>query len=341
MQERRYQLKKTRIFVILLLFSLFITGCGHAANTESDIGNISITSVIGWNLASAKKVLDEQGFTNITSNYDDWDNQDELIVVAQNHEVGTNLPPDTPIVLEAGQQFPLFLDLRSEDNVFLSKYDMEINLDGEKISMISNGDDFALLMENVLEGEHELKVVKSGSFSPKAVRSFSIAGPTTFKATLVHGTSIAFSNPEILSEIEELIEMPDIRYIPYADAKKELRSLGFEIIEYTTYADHFEEEELFVVEQNQEPGKKVRKEDPIQLKCILLSEYFDRAYVGRSLEKVEIAAKEAGFGLDCYDAHNNRINLNSISPEEKSDWIIISADSSGADTAVLHMMKRR
>jgi hypothetical protein len=297
--------------------------------------------VIGWNLASAKKVLEEQGFTNITSNYDDRDNQDELIVVAQSHEVGTDLPPDTPIVLEARQQFPLFLDLHAEDNAFLNKYDMEIALDGEIIGRLSNGDDFALLIDHVLEGEHELKVVKSGSFSPKAVRSFSIAGPTTFQATLVHGISIAFSNPEILDEIEELIEMPDIRYIPYADAKEELRSLGFEIIEYTTYADHFEEEELFVVEQNREPGEKVRKADPIQLKCILLSEYFGRAYVGRSLEKVELAAKEAGFALECYDTHNNSINMDSISPEEKADWIIISADSSGADTAVLHIMKRR
>ena len=334
-------MKNTRIIVILLLFSLFMTGCGHAANTDSDIGSISITSVIGWNLASAKKVLEEQGFTNITSNYDDRDNQDELIVVAQSHEVGTDLPPDTPIVLEARQQFPLFLDLHAEDNAFLNKYDMEIALDGEIIGRLSNGDDFTLLIDHVLEGEHELKVVKSGSFSPKAVRSFSIAGPTTFQSTLVHGISIAFSNPEILDEIEELIEMPDIRYIPYADAKEELRSLGFEIIEYTTYADHFEEEELFVVEQNREPGEKVRKADPIQLKCILLSEYFDRAYVGRSLEKVELAAKEAGFALECYDTHNNSINMDSISPEEKADWIIISADSSGADSAVLHIMKRR
>lgn len=164
-------MKRISIFALMFITSgLLLCGCGNNT-TESSYGvateaptepTISVINVTDMTLTEAMSALGDIGLENVTSDidkYDGWD-KDKLIVVEQSIKEGEEIHAADEVSLTCKRLCQFYIDVKSEGNLILNTYDMDIYLDDLQIGTVANGKEFTYLIE-VLEGKHTLCAYKA------------------------------------------------------------------------------------------------------------------------------------------------------------------------------------
>ncbi len=101
----------------------------------------------------------------------------------------------------------LLLDVKFQENLFLSKYDVDVCIDDYKIGSLSHGTDLLMLVKNVSESEHIL--------SFRSVENTDVRGELIFRITgdgVLQGEIICHSDN--IETRDEKIDDVDLSFIP-------------------------------------------------------------------------------------------------------------------------------
>lgn len=300
------------------------------ANTDKQDNKIEMIGVVTLTYDEAVEILRECGFTNIVSNFDSIEAQKEWIVIEQSVAKGKMLLPDDQIELICAYMCRLDLSLSSDGNLMFSTYDMTISLDDKEIGTVSNGETFTYSGE-VLNGEHKLTFCKLGEDDPNCSRTFMVSGDTSYKCDIAHGsTSIEIKNESITS-IQELV-MIDVTEKILSEAEKALQAVGLSNVRGEPYGSIWDKDNWIVISQSVAEGTLLGSNAFIQLDCIKLDEYFEKEYVGKTINEIEELAKAKGFSVRFDDKEWNDMNsrVAAMDEKEKEDWIATEARQSGA-----------
>ncbi len=162
-----------------------------------------------------------------------------------------------------------FIDVRSEDNLLLNKYDISITLDGDEIGTVANGDEFTYLT-TVMSGNHTLVFIQAGETSPKAIKNITLKEDMTYSCKLAHDKE----SIDILDEKRQsgvagaAIEVPDVTGKVLSEALKELKDLGFSNVREEPYKEILNKKNWIVTSQSVAAGEVVDKGEFIQLDCV-------------------------------------------------------------------------
>ena len=109
-------------------------------------------------------------------------------------------------IVDSGESVSLLLNLESDDNIAFSKYDMDVYLDGSKLSTISNGEKYSTKL-SISKGSHELKISKSGDESISNSEILEVKNDMTISYMIKHKKkSIEFKKLETKEYIESQSE---------------------------------------------------------------------------------------------------------------------------------------
>ena len=168
------------------------------------------------------------------------------------------------------QKYDVYFDLKSEQNVFFAKYQIDVYCDDVQIGSIQHGNHFTKTI-SIEEGEHSLSLRKTGDSSVSANLSFDVTGSCTIQC-LIHSNSdsIDIKEKNMFSGIVGVsFTMPDVLNLSYEAARVTLSEIGFANITYVTVDDAWilDEAAWTVTNQTPEAGATVGKYDEIKLIC--------------------------------------------------------------------------
>lgn len=332
-------IRKVAVLLSLTLVIGTLWGCGASTNSEAQ-DKRAVINVIDMTLTDAEAALNNAGFTNITSNVDSNADKTNWIVIEQSIEAGKSIKPEDVINLTCALKCMLYLDVTSENNLLLSKYDITISLDGKELGTVANGNEFTRLAD-VLSGDHELMFCKTGDTGLKCVKTISISGDMTYTCDLAHGgSSIDIKNENMKEGVEgSALEVVDVTGMVLSEAIETLNEIGFSNIHEEPHGDIWDKNNWIVMAQNIDAGTVTDKTEYIQLDCISLNDYFNDTYVGKNVAEIQDLADKNGFNLRFVVGSGNVINdrISLMDQETKKDWIASEARqySSEKKTAVV------
>lgn len=318
-----------KIIFLLLLVVLF-TGCGDATAQGN---SIIMPAVEGMTLSEALDSLTSAGAENIS--YDEenlvgWD-YNKVYVISQSIVAGNTVKSGKEIKLVCKKLCRLYVDVKSEDNLLLNKYDMNIYLDDQFLGVVANGNTLTCLNE-VLEGEHEIRAYKDSDDSVHSSKKINISADMTFNSSIKHGGSITFEDVEVLDEIVGAdIEVPNLVGAVLREAMNELKETGFVNIKYQADASIWDENNWIVTSQNVEAGITADKNTYIQLECISFDDFCEKAFVGKNAMEIYEIAEKNNFEMQIEDAKYNDIadKVSKMDDDEKKKWVVVSARKYG------------
>lgn len=246
-----------------------------------------------------------------------------IAAVISNNRKGTTINPAESV---AGHK--LYLEIKSEYNLFFSQYDISILLDGEELGTVSNGKLFTKLVE-ASEGKHELTFCKTGSSSPKKSREITISGDMTYACTLAHGTgSIDIQDEKQSDNVSGSdLEVIDVVGIHLSDAMNKLEKIGFVNVREEPYGNIWDKDNWIVVSQSATPGSHIDKNEIITLNCVKESEYFESLYKGKTINECETIHEGAWYILKYFDSSSSvQLDISFMNNNTKSEWIVVSVE---------------
>ena len=93
--------------------------------------------------------------------------------------------PGEDSIEEQKAYYRVFVELKSDPNLLFSKYDVELELDGEKIGVVSNGDTFSQEL-SLAEDTHLIKAHKKDSTSPSDTFELKVSGDQVLTGYIKH-----------------------------------------------------------------------------------------------------------------------------------------------------------
>ena len=245
---------------------------------------------------------------------------------------GSSSAPDPEAEAEEIKTAFLYLDVSFEQNLFLNKYDVFVELNGERLSEIKHGDYFTYLAE-VPCGDCTVKFINTEKSSVTISKDLDIESDTTYKC-MIHTDSdvIVIKEEEVMDGIEgNSLSMPDVVGNNLKTAREELETIGFVNINNKANDDSviLMESNWVVVEQSVSSGTELDKNQEITLTCRKETELFSEAYKDLNLADAMEKASEEGFTSfvlkeDC--AYTNVTKrLAKITDEEAAKWLITDA----------------
>lgn len=337
-------MKRFICICLALSISLSLCACGginpsSSANSlksanegDSTILKIAVLDVVGMTCSDAIQALQEAGFTNVLSNVSSDSDAESWVVTSQSVKAGKVIKSEDKIELTCAKKCKLYVDVKSENNLIFSTYEITVELDGVEIGYIPNGEGFTYLAD-VLSGDHSLVFFKSGSTSPKCTEKISVSGDMTFSCELAHSSSsIDPKNQKTEDNINgATLEMVDVTGIILSEALTTLGDIGFSNIREEPYSDIWNKKNWIVVKQNLPKGTIADKNEFIELSCISLDDYFSETYVGKNVNEIQKLAAESSFSLTFEDDLWNDMDeaVNEMDEAEKNDWVATKARQYG------------
>ena len=255
-----------------------------------------------------------------------------MIVLAFVTACGSSTEPEPEAEEEEIKTAFLYLDVNFEENIFLNRYDVYVELNGERIGEIKHGDYFTYISE-VPWGDYTVKFINTEKSSVSASKELTIEGDITYKCTIhTDNDEIVIKEEEVIEGIEgSRLKMPDVVGTNLETAKEELETIGFVNIVEKASDDSMiiMESNWVVIDQNVSPETESDKNQEIVLTCRKETELFNEAYKNLNLAEAKEKAKEEGFTtfeLKEDSAFTNVTNrMEKISDEEAARWIVTDA----------------
>lgn len=212
-------------------------------------------------------------------------------------------------------------------------------MDGESIGKVANGATITS-MKDVLEGEHELVVLKDTDNSIKATKTITVNTNSTFSSKIKHGGSIELSDAKTSEGIIGAeIEMPNVTDMALDAAMSKLSELGFINIREEPYAEIWNRSNWIVQKQSIEAGTITDKNQYIQLDAGSYDEYYASLLAGKNAKDIIDISAQKAFGIRLEDESWNIITdkIYSADMAEREKWIATKARKSNStdNTAVV------
>ena len=238
----------------------------------------------------------------------------------------------------------LYLDVDCEKNLLLNRYDVSVNLNGERIGEIKHGEYFTHISEVPL-GDCSVEFENTEESSVNVKKELTIESDTTYKCTIhTDGDEIVIKDEEIIEGIEgSRLKMPDIVGTNLERAQEELETIGFVNIESKAKDDSsiFMPSNWVVVEQSVAPETEIDKNQEIILTCRKEEDLFNEAYKDLNLADAKKKAIEKGFITFelTEDASYTNVTkrLEKISDEDAEKWIVTDAGKADETTARFYL----
>ena len=325
-------------FVIFSIFTLIIAGCSlpqkvdNNTITENNNGNneIEMVDVVSLSYSDAYKLLTNSGFTNITTNSKIDINDNSWFVTSQNITPGSKINPAKKIELICNKLCKLYIDIKSEDNLILNKYDIMISLDDSYIGTVKNGENFSYLAE-IVNGTHELQFYKVDDTSITHTETIIINDNMTYICDISHGSNkITTKNVKTQDNINGAnLTVSNVTNMILSEAKKTLSENGFINVKDEPHSSIWNDDNWIVIKQNIPAGTIADKNTYIQLDCVSLDEYYSDLFIDKNIKEIQEIATSNNISLEF--RNNTNINLNNIDSmddETKTDWISIDVKKS-------------
>ena len=226
----------------------------------------------------------------------------------------------------------LYLDVNVEENLFLNKYDVYVELNGERLGEIKHGDYFTHLAE-LPWGNYTVKFINTEKSYVTVSKDLTIEENTTYKC-IIHtdDDEIVIKEEEVINGIEgSSLKMPDVVGTNLETAEKELKTIGFVNVKSEASGDEliFLSSNWMVIEQSVASGTELDKNQEIVLTCRREEELINEEYKDLNLVEAKKKATEKGFTsfeLKEDSAYTNVTKrLENISDEVAEKWIVTDA----------------
>ena len=241
----------------------------------------------------------------------------------------------------------LYLDISFDPNLFMNKYDVSFELDGEHLDKKEYGSYYTKLCK-VAPGKHVIRVYKDDDSEVMGEEVIQVVEDTTFQCQLkTKRKEIEFEESTTIKGTEgHSIEMPDCVGFHLVDALEVLKKKGFVNYRYEGNPEEKIKEKTWAVDaQNVKAGEKIDKNDEIILTCVLAEEYVKKTFTGLTYSDAIEKANAVGYKtIQKIDSRLNgdeptELRVSSISDEAKQYWTVKSAEDNYSDdkTLVLNM----
>ena len=236
----------------------------------------------------------------------------------------------------------LYLDINFEENLFLNKYGVCVDLNGERLKDLKHGEYFTH-MAKVPHGNCTILFQNTEKSEVKASKTLTVKGDMTYKCTIhTDGDEIVIKDEEVIEGIEgSKITMPDVVGNNLETSKEELKTLGFVNVENKANDDStiLMDSNWVVIEQSINSGTEIDKNDQIVLTCRKEADLFSEEYKGMNLAEASKKAADNGFTIlelkeDAAYSNVTKL-LAKISDEEKTKWIVTDAGKASDNKARL------
>lgn len=167
---------------------------------------------------------------------------------------------------DSAKTYNMDLTVESESNLLLAKYDIDILLDGDKLSTIENGGKYQDKID-IKKGKHKLTFRSADDKDVKTSVDLKVKKDTT-NYYLIHSDSdaIKVEKQEESDNKSAKIKMIDVTGQSLDKAKEKLENLGFDDVTYDSGDETvWDESNWNVTAQSVSAGKKVNKHDEIVL----------------------------------------------------------------------------
>ena len=171
----------------------------------------------------------------------------------------------------AAKKYKVYFDLTSDDNILFSTYDMNVYVDDEFIGTLEDGKHMTALVE-LEKGKHVLEVTQDGKSKNHDTEKFKIDGETTVSALVKHGKNDIdikkFKTDKGI--IGAALKVPNVTGETLKNGLKKLEKAGFVNVDTSPSLAGIDSGNWIIKSQSIDPGKKVDKNEYIELICYAL-----------------------------------------------------------------------
>lgn len=233
----------------------------------------------------------------------------------------------------------LYLDISFDSNLIFNKYDVSIELDGERLDTVEYGLYYTKLCK-VTPGKHVVRAYKDEDSEVMGEKNFQLEEDMTFQCQLnTKRKEIEFEEVKIFKGTAgHSIDVPDCVGFHLVDALEVLRQKGFVNYCYEGKTEEKIKEKTWAVDvQNVKVGDKIDKNDEIILTCVPAEEYIKKTFAGLTYSDAIEKAKAIGYKKvqknDIRHKEDEPVGLKDgdISDEAKQYWIVKSAEDNYSD----------
>ncbi len=313
-------------------------------NSVAD-SQIEYSSFVGMNVTEALKKAETLHFVYIEIVSDNEIlNPEEWEINGENRSEGEVLDKNARIELTATKVYSnLYFDLDFVENLFFSKYDIDLFVDDHLFQTLKHGKYYTGI-EKVHNGKHTIKFCKASDNSVFSTKEIEIQKDSTFKSKLeTESNEIKIEEYQFVDSIvgAELL-VPNVVGAFLTDAQKSLEQIGFSNVSYQPFGDIWDTSNWIVTTQSVNSNTVTDKNTAILLNCVQAVDFLTQNYLGKSLEEVlnnvDMYGHNVVFKSYLYDSDITS-ELKALESEERDEWVVKQA-SVDNKTIIVKMVYR-
>ena len=224
--------------------------------------------------------------------------------------------------------YKLYVDVSWKENLIFDKYDVKLLIDGNEIGTIEYANPYTYLAD-VKKGKHTITFSKETDADIQIEETISITESMTYRCKIqTEGKKVNIVSSELEATLEgSSIEMPDVMLMYVSKATEQLEAAGFKntACENSDGKSAKKDCTWIVVDQSEEKGTSLDKNDRIVLTCEKTSDFLTEHFIGKNvIESIE-EAKRVGYEVSFINPimdTDMRNYLNGCDEEELKNWSV-------------------
>ncbi|MHA3224852.1 DUF4839 domain-containing protein [Globicatella sulfidifaciens] len=237
--------------------------------------------------------------------------------------------------------YQVYLDVDFKANLFLDKYNVNVYIDEKEIGHIEHGEYFTLLLNDIKEGNHEIRFESNEDTSVFGEHIFNVEEDTTLSLSIkAERKKVLLENINIEKGVNESgLAMPDLKNTQLDIALEQLKTAGFINVSYDSEGGEsiWDDSNWIVNQQNIDVGEKIDKNTKIILSAIKYNTYINESYKDLTLKVVLSKAEQEQFTKFEYVLENKELSDDEIA-NKLEDWRVLEAEPITADQKTLKVI---
>ena len=219
------------------------------------------------------------------------------------------------------KEYQVYFVIDRDYNLMLSKYEVDILVDDNKIASIENGGNYEDTL-TFTEGEHTLTFEKTDDSSVSEEMTFELIEDATLTCKIkTHSDSIEFLNSEYSAGIVKELPIDNVEGMVLSDAVKILADKGFEHVETDSASNVYESDNWIVISQNFEPGTVINKKETIILTCQKINEWLSNKVNGMNVLDAQKTLSDTAFSSIKYVSFDSHSDITSSIDKLDTDYL--------------------
>lgn len=225
------RIKKFTLILLISGISFLLFGCNSSKkNIEIPV---SSKNVIGKQYKKVKKSLEKEGYKNINLKEVNSINDDSQRGLIKEIKVNDKSKfkkgesfseTDKIVIFYYSTKYDVKAEVKCKENLFLSKYDVDIYIDDKKIDTIDHGKETSLNLK-LNKGKHTICFKNKEEKDVDGRYNFNVQENTKFKFNIsCRSTQI---DVDVIKSLKVPVSSDDIQEYTYKDLKKIFKNKGF------------------------------------------------------------------------------------------------------------------